>query len=82
MNKPGMRAVPVTKNGTPVTKWSRQKLESEMRRAGWVAQGMGTWQHPQATIKVQLFAFEPVARREVWHRYAELNQVPKPEDFR
>lgn len=82
MKNPGMRAVPVVVNGQPVVKWSRQKLEREMRRGGWQSLGMGVWEHPQATIKVQLFAFEPVARRETWHRYAEINQAPKPEDFR
>lgn len=41
MKNPGMRAVPVVVNGQPVVKWSRQKLESEMRRGGLAVAGHG-----------------------------------------
>jgi len=77
---PALRAAPVVKNGRPV--WTQHKLWSEMRAAGWQAQGMGVWTHPDCPVRLQLFAFNQVERREMWHWYAESNQVPKAEDFR
>lgn len=77
---PALRAAPVVKNGRPV--WSQHKLWSEMRAAGWQAQGQGVWTHPDCPIRLQLFALDQAERRELWHRYAEQQQVPKPEDFR
>jgi len=53
-----------------------------MRAAGWQAQGQGVWTHPDCPIRLQLFALDQAERRELWHRYAEQQQVPKPEDFR
>ena len=77
---PALRAAPVVKNGRPV--WTQHKLWSEMRAAGWQAQGQGVWTHPDCPIRLQLFALDQAERRELWHRYAEQQQVPKPEDFR
>lgn len=77
---PALKAVPVVKGGRPV--WTQHKLWSEMRAAGWQAQGMGVWTHSDCPVSLQLFALDPVTRRELWHRYAEQQQVPKPEDFR
>lgn len=82
-SKPGMRAVPIVQNGRSVTSWSRQKLESEMRKAGWQSLGQGVWTHPDCPgFNLQLFSFDRASGRELWHRYAEANAVPKSEDFR
>jgi hypothetical protein len=76
-----LKAVPVIKNGKPV--WTQHKLWSEMRAGGWQSQGQGVWTHPDCPgYRLQLFALDSVARRELWHRYAEANEVPRPEDFR
>jgi hypothetical protein len=77
---PTLKAVSVVKNDRPV--WTQHKLWSEMRAAGWQAQGQGVWTHPDCPIRLQLFALDQAERRELWHRYAEQQQVPKPEDFR
>lgn len=78
---PSLRANPVVLRGRPV--WTQHKLWSEMRTAGWQPQGQGVWTHPDCPdFHLQLFALDTATRRELWHRYAEANEVPRPEDFR
>ena len=78
---PALKAVIVGANGR--TFWTQAKLWQAMRDTGWQSQGQGVWTHPDCPgFQLQLFALDPATRRELWHRYAEQQQAPKPEEFR
>lgn len=70
---------------TQTKKWTYHKLAYEMRQLGWYGVGQGGYmaQVGDKLVQLNLFALD-VSRdymRELWHRYAENNEAPKPEDF-
>ncbi len=68
---------------TEQKKWTYWRLTNRMRAAGWQNVGRGIYTHPDCPgFNLQLFAFDTVNRCEMWHRYAEACEVPRPEDFR
>lgn len=67
------------------TEWTYQKLTSEMRKLGWRACGQGVYsaEAGDRVVKIGLFSLDTSGERprELWHRYAEANAAPRPEDF-
>ena len=57
-------------------KWSYRKLIAEMRKHGWRSMGQGVYEHKVTGREVQLMAFNLAEKRELWHRYADKQQVP------
>ncbi len=61
--------------------FGREGTQNAAHVRGLIRQGV--WTHPDCPgFQLQLFALDPATRRELWHRYAEQQQAPKPEEFR